>query len=174
MLSFAFLPVAYSRIAVTDVGTLLPVSFVLVRGDPGVRGRRPQSLAARRARWRASPSASSTPPGWCCCRCSSQGWRACGGTAPRSGTVCSALAAAIGVFFVTNPYVFIDLSSAWHQLHGEAELAGKFKKLGQEQYSGPATTSGASPGGSAGHAAVAVLVGLVVEPRRDRVPRPCS
>ena len=29
VLSFAFLPVAYSRIAVTDVGTLLPVAFAL-------------------------------------------------------------------------------------------------------------------------------------------------
>ncbi|HYY05977.1 MAG TPA: glycosyltransferase family 39 protein, partial [Candidatus Limnocylindria bacterium] len=29
VLSFAFLPVAYSRVAVTDVGTLLPVAFAL-------------------------------------------------------------------------------------------------------------------------------------------------
>ena len=137
VLSFAFLPVAYSRIA--RDGRRHPAAGVVraVRGDPGVRGRLPKSLAARRGRWRASPSASSTPPGSCCCRCSLQGWRACASdrSAIRDGLL--ALVAAIGVFFVTNPYVFIDLSSAWHQLHGEAELAGKFKKLGQEQYSGP-------------------------------------
>ena len=109
-----------------------------LRRDPRVRGRGAKSLAARRARWPGSRSASSTRPAWCCCRSLlRRAARATGATAARSATACSRSRAALAVFFVTNPYLFIDLSSAWHQLHGEAELAGKFKKLGQEQYSGP-------------------------------------
>jgi hypothetical protein len=165
VLSFAFLPVAYSRIAVTDVGTLLPVSFALyaaIRVYEGA-GRRmwlfggamaglaigfkytsglvllPLALATA-ARMRRDPRVA------------------------REGLL--ALVAAVGVFFVTNPYVFIDISSAWHQLRGEAELAGKFKKLGQEQYSGPGYYLQSLTWGLGWVPAVAMLAGLAVEARR--------
>ncbi|MGZ4200639.1 MAG: ArnT family glycosyltransferase [Thermoleophilaceae bacterium] len=165
VLSFAFLPVAYSRIAVTDVGTLLPVSFALyaaIRVYEGA-GRRMWLLGgamaglaigfkytaglvllplaiATIARMRREP------------RLMKEGLLA--------------LVAALGVFFVTNPYVFIDLSSAWHQLHGEAELAGKFKKLGQEQYTGPGYYFQSLTWGFGWLPLVALLGGLAVEARR--------
>jgi hypothetical protein len=165
VLSFAFLPVAYSRIAVTDVGTLLPVSFALYAAIRVYEG------AGRRA-WLLGGAMAGL----------AIGFKYTAGlvllplllaglarvrqdrSAIRDGLL--ALAAAIGVFFVTNPYVFIDLSSAWHQLHGEAELAGKFKKLGQEQYSGPGYYFQSLTWGLGWAPAVAMLVGLVVEARR--------
>jgi Dolichyl-phosphate-mannose-protein mannosyltransferase len=165
VLSFAFLPVAYSRIAVTDVGTLPPVAFALyaaIRVYEGA-GRRMWLLGgamaglaigfkytaglvllplaiATVARMRREPRLM------------------------REGLL--ALVAALGVFFVTNPYVFIDLSSAWHQLHGEAELAGKFKKLGQEQYTGPGYYFQSLTWGFGWLPLAALIGGLVVEARR--------
>ena len=51
-----------------------------------------------------------------------------------------ALAVAGGTFatfFVTNPFFFLDLDSALHQLRGQAQLAGEQDKFGQESDTGP-------------------------------------
>ena len=45
-------------------------------------------------------------------------------------------AARVAAFFVTNPYFFLDLDTAIHQLRGQAELAGNQDKFGQEQDTG--------------------------------------
>src|SRR3954453_9397989 len=136
VLSFAFLPVAYSRVAVTDVGSLLPVAFALYASvrvyEDGRRGHYVLGGAmaglAFGFKYTAGPVLLPL-------------LIAAGARALRdrralvNGLI--ALAAAVAVFFVTNPYVFINFSDAWHQLKGEQELAGKFAKLGQEGESGP-------------------------------------
>jgi hypothetical protein len=149
VLSFAFLPVAYSRIAVTDVGTLLPVSFALyaaIRVYEGA-GRRMWLLGgamaglaigfkytaglvllplaiATIARMRREP------------RLMKEGLLA--------------LVAALGVFFVTNPYVFIDLSSAATSSTARRSWPASSRSSARSSTRGPATTSRASPGVSAG------------------------
>ncbi|HEX6457983.1 MAG TPA: glycosyltransferase family 39 protein [Thermoleophilaceae bacterium] len=166
VLSFAFLPVAYSRVAVTDVGALLPVALALyasVRIYEDGRRRHyvlggamaglafgfkytaglvlvPVAIAAI-ARLRRNPRAIV------------------------EGLI--ALACAVGVFFITNPYVFINFSDAWHQLKGEQQLAGKFAKLGQEGDNGPTYYLDSLTWGFGWAAAIGALVGAVVEARRS-------
>ena len=68
ILCFAFLPVAFSRIAVTDVGTLAPVALALLFAVRIARDAAAQVVrrgGRRRPGWR---SASSTPRGWSCSR----------------------------------------------------------------------------------------------------------
>ena len=138
ILCFAFLPVAFSRIAVTDVGTLAPVALALLFAIR-MHETGGSSGAPRRA-WRPGwRSASSTPPGWSCSPRRSR-WRC---RSPRSANRAALRAAALGglalgggallAFFVTNPYFFLDLDTALHQLRGQAELAGNQDKFGQEQ-----------------------------------------
>jgi hypothetical protein len=168
VLSFAFLPVAYSRIAVTDVGTLLPVSFALyaaIRVYEGA-GRRMWlfggAMAGLAIGFKYTSGLVLLPLGIATVMRMRRDPRLA-----REGVL--ALVAALAVFFVTNPYVFIDFSDAWHQLRGEAELAGKFKKLGQEQYSGPGYYLQSLTWGLGWAAGAAMLAGLVVEARRSVV-----
>jgi hypothetical protein len=142
VLCFAFLPVAFSRLAVTDVGTLAPVALVLLFS---VR-------IAERGGWR-----------WCAATGAAAGLAI--GFKYTAGLVLfvpglalalpllmrrdpevlrtaarGALAVAGGTFatfFITNPFFFLDLDSALHQLRGQAELAGNQGKFGQENDSGP-------------------------------------
>src|SRR3954471_4319659 len=165
VLSFASLPVPYSRVAGPDVGTLLPVSFALyaaIRVYEGA-GRRiwlfGGAMAGLAIGFKYTAGLVLLPLGIATVlrmrrdpRLAREGLRALGG--------------ALGVFFVTNPYVFLDFSNAWHQLRGEAELAGKFKKLGQEQYSGPGYYAQSLTWGLGWAPAIAMLAGLVVEARR--------
>jgi hypothetical protein len=130
MLSFAFLPVAYSRVAVTDVGTFLPVAlsimwtlaaaeegrrrdFVLAGVAAGVAiGFKytaglvllPLLLAAA-LRARRDPGA--------------------------LRSVLAALACAALALLVTTPYLLLDLDTARRQILAQAETAGAFAKVGQ-------------------------------------------
>ena len=83
VLSFAFLPVAYSRVAVTDVGALTAWRCALRRGA-GPRGRPRCATTRSRARPPAWPTPSSTRPGSRCCRSRSPPSRGCGPTALRA------------------------------------------------------------------------------------------
>ena len=168
VLSFAFLPVAYSRIAVTDVGTLAPVALALVGAvrvlDGGGRGAYalagagaglaigfkytaglvllPVALAvaARLARERAS---------------------ALGGTA-------LALACAVAAVFVTTPFLFLDWDTALRQLAQQAVTAGEFRKLGQEDDSGVLYYLDSLSWGLGWGAGAAAVAGLVVLVSRER------
>jgi Dolichyl-phosphate-mannose-protein mannosyltransferase len=166
VLSFAFLPVAYSRVAVTDVGALLPVAFALYASvriyEEGLRKHYVLGGAMAGLAF---------------------GFKYTAGlvllplliaTAARvlrdrraliDGAL--ALACAVGVFFVTNPYVFINFSDAWHQLKGEQQLAGKFAKLGQEGENGPGYYLNSLTWGFGWACCAAALAGVVLVARRS-------
>ena len=168
VLTFAFLPVAYSRIAVTDVGTLAPVAVALVGAvrvlDGGGRGAYvlagagaglavgfkytaglvllPVALAvgARLARERAG--------------------------ALRGAAL--GLGSALVALFVTTPFLFLDWDTALRQLAQQAVTAGEFRKLGQEDDSGVLYYLDSLTWGLGWGAGAAAVAGLVVLARRDR------
>jgi hypothetical protein len=166
VLSFAFLPVAYSRVAVTDVGSLLPVAFALYASvrvyEDGRRGHYVLggAMAGLAFGFKYTAGLVLLP---LLIAASARALR--DRRALVNGLI--ALAAAVAVFFVTNPYVFINFSDAWHQLKGEQELAGKFAKLGQEGESGPGYYLNSLTWGLGWAAALAALVGVVVVARRS-------
>ncbi len=169
VLCFAFLPVAYSRVAVTDVGALLPVALALYASVRVYEeGRRKHyvlgGLMAGLAfgfKYTAGlvllPLLIAT-----LARVIGRDRRAI-----VDGLI--ALACAVGVFFVTNPYFFINFSDAWHQLKGEQQLAGKFAKLGQEGDNGPAYYLDSLTWGLGWAGAFGALAGVVLVARRSRM-----
>jgi hypothetical protein len=142
VLCFAFLPVAFSRLAVTDVGTLAPVALVLlfsVRIAERGGGRRWCAAAGAAAglaigfKYTAGlvllvPALALALP--LLARRDHDALRtaALGALALAGG--------AFATFFVTNPFFFLDLDSALHQLRGQAQLAGNQDKFGQENDTG--------------------------------------
>src|SRR3954452_5372578 len=172
LLTFAFLPVTYSRIAVTDVGVLAPVAVSIVGSvrvwDDG------------RQRW----------------------WLLAGGGAGvavgvkyTAGLVVLALAvaamaalvrgrraalgkvalgagvagfAALLTFFVTNPYFFLEFSTAHRQLSAQATTAGDFGKVGQNT-TGLPYYLGTLTWGIGWLGALAALAGALLELRRGVV-----
>jgi len=175
VLCFAFLPVAFSRLAVTDVGTLAPVAicvFLAIRIAEGAGGWR----------WCAGAGAAAGL---------AIGFKYTAGLvllAPGLAIVLPLLAArdratlraaalgllalaggAVALFAITNPYFFLDLDTAIHQLRGQAELAGNQDKFGQEGDSGPLYYVDSLLWGLGYVAAVLALAGAVLLARRDRM-----
>ena len=175
IICFAFLPVAFSRIAVTDVGTLAPVALTLlftirmhetgglkmVRGG-GRRRRARDRLQVHggadpaRAGARAGAAARAATPTRAALRTAALGGLAVG-------------AGAVLAFLVTNPYFFIDLKTALHQLRGQAELAGNQDKFGQEHDTGVLYYLDSLTWGLGWAAAIAAAAGAVLLARRDRI-----
>ncbi len=173
ILCFAFLPVAFSRIAVTDVGTLAPVALALLFA---VRmhetGRLRYCAAAGAAAGLAigfkytaglillAPALALALP--LPARHDRAALRAAalGGLAVGAGAVLA--------FLVTNPYFFIDLKTALHQLRGQAELAGNQDKFGQERDTGVLYYLDSLTWGLGWAAAAAAAAGAVLLARRDR------
>jgi uncharacterized membrane protein (GlpM family) len=176
VLCFAFLPVAFSRIAVTDVGTLAPVALVLLFS---IR-------IHERGGWR-----------WCAAAGAAAGLAigfkytaglvllapALAIAAPlvrdrsRAALRTAALgafaagAAAMLVFLIFNPYFFLDLRTALHQLRGQAELAGDQGKFGQENDTGVLYYLDSLTWGLGWAAAVAAAAGAVLLARLPRFAR---
>jgi len=173
ILCFAFLPVAFSRIAVTDVGTLAPVALALLCS---IR-------IHERGGWR-----------WCAAAGASAGlaigFKYTAGLALLAPALAIALplarehhraalraaalgafaagAAALIAFLVFNPYFFLDLKTALHQLRGQAELAGEQDKFGQENDTGVLYYLDSLTWGLGWAAALAAAAGAVLLARRDR------
>lgn len=166
VLSFAFLPVAYSRVAVTDVGALLPVAFALYASvrvyEEGQRKHYVLggAMAGLAFGFKYTAGLVLLPLAIATLARVLRDRRAI-----FDGLI--ALAVAIGVFFVTNPYVFINFSDAWHQLKGEQQLAGKFAKLGQEGDHGPTYYLNSLTWGFGWAASIAALIGAGLEARRS-------
>lgn len=168
VLSFAFLPVAYSRVAVTDVGVLLGVSlalcFALLAYE---RGRlRDFALAGAAAglaiAFKYTAGLVLLPLGIAAlARLRGDGLRALAGLA---------LGAALAgvVFVVLNPYLLGSFDSWWHDLRGQAEVAADQPKPGQQSgglsYYLTSLTWGLGWAGCA-----AAVVGAIVELRRSVV-----
>lgn len=175
ILCFAFLSVVYSRIAVTDVGTFLPVAvatwatlrayeegklwqYALAGAGVGLAigfkytaglAILPVLLIAGVRAWRDAE----TP--WL--RRADLRWAVVG------------IAAMVVAFAVTNPYFFLKPVSALYQLKQQAEAAGGSEKLGQDQVGGFQYYIESLGWGFGYAAAFFALVGAFFEIRRDRV-----
>jgi Dolichyl-phosphate-mannose-protein mannosyltransferase len=186
ILCFAFLPVAFSRIAVTDVGTLAPVALALLFSvriveTGGLKWCAAAGAAAglaiafkytaglvllapalalalplvRRRPTYSSPSAARSTGHRDALRAAALGALAAG-------------AGALVAFLIFNPYFFLDLKTALHQLRGQAELAGSQDKFGQERDTGVLYYLDSLTWGLGWIAALAATAGAVLLARRDR------
>ena len=175
ILCFAFLSVVYSRVAVTDVGTFLPIALAtwamlkaydhgklwqyalagvgvgLAIGFKYTAGLAilPVLLIAGVRAWRDAE----TP--WL--KRNDLRW------------AIVALAAMVVAFAITNPYFFLKPVSALYQLKQQAEAAGGSEKLGQEQVGGFQYYIESLGWGFGYAAAFFAIAGAVFEIRRDRV-----
>jgi 4-amino-4-deoxy-L-arabinose transferase-like glycosyltransferase len=175
MLTFAFLPVVYSRIAVTDVATFFPVAVALYASLRVLEDGRlrwyllagsgvgfatgfkytaglvllPLLLAAvvRFFRDRGTPV-----------------WR-------RKDAYLLAAAGVVAVicFGITTPYVFVHPNDALSQIREQAQAAGQIEKLGQAQQGGFSYYFHTLGWGFGWAALVAAVAGAVIELRRDLV-----
>jgi Dolichyl-phosphate-mannose-protein mannosyltransferase len=179
LLAFAFLPVAYSRVAVTDVGALIGVALSLgcaVRAYESGRMRHlavagaaaglatafkytaglallPVAIAALAIAVRPRPAG------------------ARGGRAPwvsALGGLALGCALAAVVFVALNPYLFDSLDAWWSDLRDQAEVAADQPKPGQES-GGVSYYLDSLTWGLGWAAAFAALAGAVLELRRDLV-----
>jgi hypothetical protein len=170
--SFAFLPVTYSRIAVTDVGTLAPVALALVGAvlvwEDG------------RLRWWVLAGASAGlavgfkyTAGLALLPLAIAGVARLvrGGRAALRPVLVGAgvgLLVAVAVLFATNPYFFLDFSAAHRQLSAQATTAGDFGKVGQTR-TGSGYYLWTLTWGVGWVTLVAALAGAVLELRRNVV-----
>jgi hypothetical protein len=171
VLCFAFLPVAFSRIAVTDVGTLAPVALVLlgsVRIAEGAGWRwclGAGAAAGLAIGFKYTAGLVLLAPGLALALVL---WRGRDLRAAALGAVALA-GGTLLLFALTNPYFFLDLDTAIHQLRGQAELAGNEDKFGQEGDSGPLYYLGSLGWGLGYVAAACAAAGAVLLGRRDPV-----
>jgi 4-amino-4-deoxy-L-arabinose transferase-like glycosyltransferase len=175
LLTFAFLPVVYSRIAVTDVGTFLPVAIAvygalrvyeegrlrdylisgagigLATGFKYTAGLvlLPLVVAAVVRFWRDR----STP------------WL----RRPDLRYLVAGGAMAVLVFGLTTPFFFVHPVDALYQLREQAKAAGQIEKLGQAQQGGFSYYFHTLGWGFGWAAIVAAAIGAAIEVRRDRV-----
>ena len=168
VLAFAFLPVAYSRVAVTDVGALIGVSLSLAFAVLAYeRGRmRDYALAGVAAglavAFKYTAGLALLPLAIAAlARLRADGVRAAGG---------AALGAALAglVFVVLNPYLFGSLDAWWSDLRDQAEVAADQPKPGQES-GGVSYYLDSLTWGLGWAAALAALAGALLELRRDLV-----
>ena len=177
VLAFAFLSVVYSRIAVTDVGTFLPVAvatwamlkayedgklwqYALAGAGVGLAigfkytaglAILPVLLIAAVRFWQARRA----PGAWF--------------KRPDLLGAVVAIVAMVVVFAVTNPFFILNPVSAAYQLKQQAEAAGSIEKLGQEQIGGYRYYIESLGWGFGYVFAVLALVGAFFEIRRDRI-----
>ncbi len=168
LLSFAFLPVAYSRVAVTDVGALAGVALALLWAARAADEGRTRDYALAGAAAGLAISFKYTaglvlvPLGIAAlARLRDDRLRALGGLA-----LGGALAAV--VFALLNPYVFGSLDHWWTDLRDQADVAANDRKAGQES-GGAGYYLDSLTWGLGWAALAAALVGAVVELRRDLV-----
>src|SRR3954454_3277997 len=172
LLTFAFLPVTYSRIAVTDVGVLAPVALSIVGS---VRAWEDGRLRW----WLLAGAAAGVAVGFkytaglvvlplvvAAVAAAIRGGRAALGRVAVGAGV--AALAALLAFFVTNPYFFFEFSDVHRQLSAQATTAGDFGKVGQNT-TGLPYYLGTLTWGIGWLAAFAALAGAVLELRRDLV-----
>ena len=168
VLAFAFLPVAYSRIAVTDVGTLAPVALA-VYGAVRVYehgARRDYALAGVGV---GLAIGFKYTAGLVLLPLLAAG--ALRARAERRALLDTGLAVIVAVlaFLVTTPWFLLDLDAAMRQIRGQAETAGDIRKLGQADDSGPGYYLHSLTWGLGLAATAAAALGCVLEARRNPV-----
>src|SRR4051794_26953098 len=172
LLTFAFLPVTYSRIAVTDVGVLAPVALSIVATvrvweDGRLRWWLLAGAGAGLAvGFKYTAGLVLLPLAVAAAASAIRGSREALPGVVRGALL--ALGVAVLTFFVTNPYFFLDFSDAHRQLSAQATTAGDFGKVGQNT-TGLPYYLGTLTWGIGWVAALASLAGAVLELRRDLV-----
>ena len=168
VLAFAFLPVAYSRIAVTDVGSLLGVALAIwgaVRANEEGRLRH-YALAGLGAGLAVSFKYTAGLV------LLALAVAALGRLRRDRGRALLGLAAGAGcalvVFCAANPYLLLEFDRFWDDLRGQAEVTANEPKPGQES-GGVAYYLESLTWGLGWLAALAALAGAVIEVRRDWV-----
>jgi hypothetical protein len=168
VLAFAFLPVAYSRVAVTDVGSLTGVALALLFAVRAAEDGRLRDYALAGAAgglalgFKYTAGLALLPLAIAAiARVRADRLHAAGGLA------LGGLAAA-GVFVLLNPYLFGSLGDWWRDLRDQADVAASDPKPGQESggvsYYLDSLTWGLGWAGMA-----AALAGAVLVLRRDLV-----
>jgi hypothetical protein len=172
LLTFGFLPVTYSRIAVTDVGVLAPVALSIVGS---VRAWEDGRLrwwllagggAGLAVGFKYTAGLVLLPLAVAAIADVIRGGREASGRAALG--VAAAAGAALLAFFVTNPYFFFEFSDAHRQLSAQATTAGDFGKVGQNT-TGLPYYLGTLTWGVGWVGALAALAGAVLELRREVV-----
>jgi hypothetical protein len=168
VLALAFLPVAYSRIALTDVGSLTGVALSLAFA---VRAHERRTLidfalagacAGLAVAFKYTAGLALLPIAIAALtQLRAQPGRAVGGLA-------GALLCAAVVFVVLNPYLFGSLDAWWSDLRDQAEVAADQPKPGQES-GGVSYYLDSLTWGIGWAAALAALAGAVLELRRNPV-----
>jgi 4-amino-4-deoxy-L-arabinose transferase-like glycosyltransferase len=172
LMTFAFLPVTYSRIAVTDVGVLAPVALSIV-GSVRVweDGRLRWWILAGAGAGLAVGFKYTAGLVLLPLAVAAVASLVRGGRASFRGVVvgsAAALGVAVLAFFATNPYFFFEFSDAHRQLSAQAATAGDFGKVGQNT-TGLPYYLGTLTWGIGWVGALAALAGVLLELRRDLV-----
>jgi Dolichyl-phosphate-mannose-protein mannosyltransferase len=166
VLAFAFLPVAYSRVAVTDVGSLMGVALALLFAVRAAEDGRTRDYVLAGAAAGLAISFKYTA-GLVLAAVAVAALRRlrAEGARPVAGLALGGLAAAV-VFALLNPYVFGSLGDWWSDLRDQADVAAQDPKPGQESgglsYYLDSLTWGLGWAGIA-----AALAGAVLVLRRD-------
>jgi 4-amino-4-deoxy-L-arabinose transferase-like glycosyltransferase len=167
VLAFAFLPVAYSRIAVTDVGSLIGVALGLyfaVRA--GERGRLRHFLLAGACAGLALSFKYTAGLVLLPLAIAAAG-RLREDRLRAVAHLAAAGAMAVVVFVALNPYMLLHFSEFRHDLRGQSDITSNVRKPGQQD-SGLAYYLDSLRWGFGWLAGLAALVGLGVEAARDR------
>jgi len=173
ILCFSFLAVAYSRIAVTDTGTLLPVALALFCA---IR------LQERRTwRWAVGAGvATGVAIGFkytaglvLLAPLIAVAWplleRRDLATLKRAAAhVGAVIGPTVVAFAITTPYFFLDFSTAERQLRAQADMAGGLSKYGQEHENGFLYYGDSLTWGLGWLALIAAIAGVVLLWRRHR------
>jgi 4-amino-4-deoxy-L-arabinose transferase-like glycosyltransferase len=129
VLAFAFLPVAYSRVAVTDVGSLAGVSLALlfaIRANEDDR-LRDWALAGAAVGLAAAFKYTAGLAGLAVLIAA-----LARPSLTRAGALALAGLAAVAVFALLNPYLFGSFDDWWRDLRDQADVAANDPKPGQE------------------------------------------
>ncbi len=176
LLAFAFLPVAYSRVAVTDVGALLGVALALGFAVWAYEDGRLRFFAAAGAAAGLAVSFKYTaglallPLAIAALGRLAQGaagGRAASALRPLAGVALGVALAGV-VVVALNPYLFDSLDAWWSDLRDQAEVAADQPKPGQES-GGASYYLDSLTWGLGWAAALAALAGAVLELRRSLV-----
>lgn len=175
LLAFAFLSVNYSRIAVTDVGTFLPIAvaiWAILRVYE--EGRLLHYLVAGAAigiavGFKYTCGLALVP---LVIAAAARFWRDKGTPLLRRRDLwllVAAGAALVLAFAITTPYFFVHPRTALYQLKQQAQAAGASEKLGQGQQGGFYYYLASFTWGFGWAAIVAAVAGAVLEFRRNRM-----
>jgi 4-amino-4-deoxy-L-arabinose transferase-like glycosyltransferase len=182
VLAFAFLPVAYSRVAVTDVGALMGVALSLAFAVKAYEGCRETAGGARLLDFALAGGfaglavAFKYTAGLALLPLAITAGAAvlAGGSRspldrlrPLAGLALGVVSAAV-VFVLLNPYLFGSFDAWWSDLRDQAEVAADLPKPGQES-GGASYYLDSLTWGLGWAAALAALAGAVLELRRNLV-----